>query len=378
MLIVDSQIHIWKNGLPTNPAHRDLLHHHGSHRPPAWWQRCGLVLLVLLITAVRGDGHADVPDPGAASAQFVTIVLGAAGGLQEANLSAYLLAPIRERRFIALDAGTVLSGLQVAIKMNSFVDIQVPPASSLRLEGWILREHIKAYVLSHAHLDHVSGLILNAPDDSPKPIFGLDATLDTLRDHVFNWQVWPNFGNEGREPQLRQYAYQRLQPAQAYAIPGTSMTIQAFPLSHAGTPSTAFLIQAAGFYVLYCGDTGPDAVEHRDNLHTLWTVIAPLVHANKLRAIFLEVSYPDERPDHLLFGHLTPRWLMEELGHLAQLVQPQHPHTALHGLTIVVSHIKPVLTQGPSPQEHITQQLQARNELGVRFIAASQGSRIEF
>ena len=225
MLIVDSQIHIWKNGLPTNPAHRDLLHHHGSHRPPAWWQRCGLVLLVLLITAVRGDGHADVPDPGAASAQFVTIVLGAAGGLQEANLSAYLLAPIRERRFIALDTGTVLSGLQVAIKMNSFVDIQVPPASSLRLEGWILREHIKAYVLSHAHLDHVSGLILNAPDDSPKPILGLDATLDTLRDHVFNWQVWPNFGNEGRAPQLRQYAYQRLQPAQAYAIPGTAMTI---------------------------------------------------------------------------------------------------------------------------------------------------------
>jgi 3',5'-cyclic-nucleotide phosphodiesterase len=118
------------------------------------------------------------------------------------------------------------------------------------------------------------------------------------------------------------------------------MTIQAFPLSHAGPPSTAFLIQAAGFYVLYCGDTGPDAVEHRDNLHTLWAVIAPLVHTNKLRAIFLEVSYPDERPDHLLFGHLTPRWLMEELGRLAQVVDPQHPHMALHGLTVVVTHIK--------------------------------------
>ena len=50
--------------------------------------------------------------------------------------------------------------------------------------------------LSHAHLDHISGLILNAPDDSPKPILGLDATIDTLRDHVFNWRVWPNFGNE--------------------------------------------------------------------------------------------------------------------------------------------------------------------------------------
>ncbi len=157
----------------------DRQHRSGSHRPPAWWQRCGLLLLVLLVTAVRGDGHADGPDPGAASAQFVTIVLGAAGGLQEANLTAYLLAPIGERQFIALDAGTVLSGLQAATKMGSFADIQVPPASSLTQEGWILRQHIKAYVLSHAHLDHISGLILNAPDDSPKPILGLDATLDT-------------------------------------------------------------------------------------------------------------------------------------------------------------------------------------------------------
>jgi 3',5'-cyclic-nucleotide phosphodiesterase len=102
------------------------------------------------------------------------------------------------------------------------------------------------------------------------------------------------------------------------------------------------------------------------------------VHAKKLRAIFLEVAYPDERPDHLLVGHLTPRWLMEELGHLAQLVQPQHPPTALHGLTIVVTHVKPALTSGPSLQERITQQLQARNALGVHFIVPSQGSRIEF
>ena len=130
--------------------------------------------------------------------------------------------------------------------------------------------------------------------------------------------------------------------------------------------------------MLHCGATGPDAVEHRDNLHTLWSVTAPLVHANKLRAIFLEVSYPDERPDHLLFGHLTPRWLMEELGHLAQLVQPQHPHAALHGLTIVVTHIKPALTPGPSPQERITPQLQARHALGGRFIVPSQGSRMGF
>lgn len=66
------------------------------------------------------------------------------------------------------------------------------------------------------------------------------------------------------------------------------------------------------------------------------------------------------------------------LGRLAQMVQPQQPHAALHGLTLVVTHIKPTLTPGLSPQERMAQQLHARNALGVRFIIASQGSRIEF
>src|SRR5262249_36738013 len=339
------------------------------------WRRATWAIVFLVVTALSGTGRTEPPpatvsaEGGAqrvaaftasarhqfngapslsAAAKFVSIVLGAAGGLSEDNLTSYLLAPVADTRFIALDAGTLLSGIKVAIDRGSFADIHVPPESSMTLAGWILRQDVKAYALSHAHLHHISGLILNSPDDSQKPILGLAATLDALRDHVFNWQLWPNFGNEGREPQLQKYVYRRLLPAQEYAIPDTSLTIQPFPLSHAGSVSTAFLIQAAGFYVLYCGDTGPDAVEHTDNLHTLWSPIAPLVRSGQLRAIFLEASYTAERPDHLLFGHLTPTWLLRELGHLAQLVQPQQAQEALHGLTVVVTHIKPELTSSPS------------------------------
>jgi len=343
----------------------------------AAFQLARLVMVLFVVISMRGDVRADPPHPGAASTKFVTIVLGAAGGLSEDNLTSYLLAPTGESRFIALDAGTLLSGIKAARSRGSFDTVQVPPAAAVTLDGWILQEHIKAYVLSHAHLDHISGLILNSPDDHQKPILGLDATIDILRDHMFNWQVWPNFGNEGRAPQLHKYAYTRLVPGQEYAIPGTSMTLQAFPLSHAGSLSTAFLVQATGFYVLYCGDTGPDAVEQRDHLHRLWQTIAPLVRTGQLRAIFLEVSYAAERPDHVLFGHLTPAWLMQELRRLARLVQPQQPQQALHGLTIVVTHIKPELTPGLAAQERIAQQLQARNDLGVRFIMAAQGSRLE-
>ena len=58
--------------------------------------------------------------------RFVTIILGTTGGLMEGNLSSYLLAPAGETDFIALDAGTILTGLQQAVKLGSFSDITLP------------------------------------------------------------------------------------------------------------------------------------------------------------------------------------------------------------------------------------------------------------
>ena len=137
-----------------------------------WLQLGKLVTVLLLLLSLHGDVQADRSQPPPDAAKFVTIVLGAAGGLREDNLTAYLLAPFGDTRFIALDAGTLLAGLKIAKNLGSFDDIQVPPESSLSLEGWVLHEHIKAYAISHAHLDHISGLILNSTDDTSKPILG--------------------------------------------------------------------------------------------------------------------------------------------------------------------------------------------------------------
>jgi hypothetical protein len=58
--------------------------------------------------------------------QFVTIALGTAGGLTEANLSSYLLAPAASTEFVALDAGTLLTGLQHANRKGNLADIRAP------------------------------------------------------------------------------------------------------------------------------------------------------------------------------------------------------------------------------------------------------------
>ena len=201
--------------------------------------------------------------------------------------------------------------------------------------------------LSHAAVDRSAPILpWGAPDDVAKEVLGTDATIDTLRDHVFNWRLWPGFGNEGPGFHLRKYRYVRLVPGDAVPIARTQMTVEALPLSHGGGyASTAFLVGAGTQYTAYFGDTGPDAVEKSNALQAAWTRLAPLVRSNSLRGVFIEVSYPDGRPDNQLFGHLTPAWLMRELRAFARTIDAAQPASALSELTVFVTLVKPALVR---------------------------------
>ena len=135
--------------------------------------------------------------PAQDAARFVSVALGVAGGITEDNLTSYLLAPAGTTDFVALDAGTLLSGIRKAYDMGSFGDLRAPPDADLTPEGWILQNRVRAYLITHAHLDHVAGLVIGSTDDTGKSALGLAPTIDNIRDHLFNWQIWPNFGDEG-------------------------------------------------------------------------------------------------------------------------------------------------------------------------------------
>ena len=313
----------------------------------------------------------------AASAAFDVVVLGGAGGLTEDDLTSFLLFPAGGDAGIALDAGTLHAGVRAALRAGAFAGFPLRDDGELTPEGQVLQTHVKAYLVSHAHLDHVAGLILGSTDDTPKPILALPATLGVLRDHVFNWRLWPNFTSEGVPPALSRYTLTPLQGGVPRAIPGTSFRVTAFPLSHGGSSeSTAFLVESGGQSILYLGDTGPDAVEGKGLLRALWTRVAPLVRAGTLHAIFLEASFPSDRPDEKLFGHLTPRWVNEELGVLASLVGGDDPAHALRGLPVVITHVKPTLVRGETPRARIERELRDTNPSGVRFIVATQGEKL--
>ena len=311
------------------------------------------------------------------SAAFDVVVLGDAGGLAEDDLTAFLLFPAGQHAGVALDAGSLHSGIRAAVRAGAFARFPTREDDGLTPEGRVLQTYVKAYLVSHAHLDHIAGLVINSPDDTPKPILARPATLEILRDHVFNWRLWPNFSSEGTPPALSRYTLTPLQDGKAREVPGTSLRVTAFPLSHGGSSeSTAFLVETGSQGILYLGDTGPDAIEGKGHLRALWTRVAPLVRERTLHAILMEASYASDWPDEKLFGHLTPRWVNEELGVLASIVDGNKPAEALRGLPVVITHIKPTLARGETPRVRIERELNRSNPNGVRFIIATQGDRL--
>lgn len=291
---------------------------------------------------------------------FQIVPLGIKGGIDEKNLSAYLLAPANTKDFICLDAGTVNAGIEKAIENKVF------KVST----NEVLRKYIKGYLISHAHLDHVSGLIINSPADSSKTVYATNKCMEMMENHYFNDQTWANFGDAGVGFPLKKYHFQTLNIAEETTLTNTKMTVKAFPLSHVNPfESTAFLIKNGEDYALYLGDTGPDTVEKSTNLCDLWTAIAPLVKNKQLKGIFIEVSFPNEQPDKFLFGHLTPNYLMQEMHILEELTGKD----TLKGFKIIITHLKP-------PTKNIIkikEQIKNQNDLGLQIIYPEQGKRFE-
>lgn len=313
------------------------------------------------------------------SIKFKCVVLGSGGGIEENNLSAYLLASKNSNDYICLDAGTVYTGIEQAVKMGNFYDVFVPDGEAATKTGYIFRELIKGYLISHAHLDHVSGLVIASPAIKQANIYGSAQTIEFLHKNIFNWEIWPNFTDGGSGMKLNVLNYQTLSPGEEQSIANTRFTVSSFIVSHQQPyQSTAFLIEYFGDYVLYLGDTGADEIEGNGYLSEIWKAIAPIIRDGKMSAIFMECSYPDEQPETKLYGHLNPKLFFAELEKLAHITDIENYKEALKGIPVIVTGIKPGWKEGGDNQYLIYKQLLLKNKLGVKILIPEQGQLIEF
>lgn len=314
------------------------------------------ILLFALTSFITFQAKAQSSENG-----FTIIPLGVKGGLDESNLSAYLVKANGANQFICLDAGTIYAGLLKATNTGIYHPTNDPTDFQ--------KKYINSYFISHGHLDHTAGLVLNSPGDSfKKNIYAIPSVIDVLKSSQFSSRSWSNFANEGDKPTIGKYQYQYLVPEKEIEVPEAGVFVTPFVLSHVKPyESTAFLVRNQSDYLLYLGDTGPDEVEKSTQLASLWKHVAPLIQKKQLKFIFIEVSFSNKVADASLYGHLTPKWLMKEMSNLNQLAEGQLKETV-----IMVTHMKPC----DNCEATIKDELIKSNTLGLSFHFPIQGELI--
>ena len=168
-------------------------------------------------------------------------------------------------------------------------------------------DKVEYLLLTHAHLDHVAGiaLLIAAFDESriaPLKIVAPGVVLETLKTHLFNWQVWPDFS---QIPSVDAPFVEYLEIDGYLEFAG--LKVEAIPLTHT-VPSFAYRIERDSSAFCFCGDTGPT--------EDLWRML----NTKPVADLFIELSYTDA--EHALAsvsGHHTVSTLTADLQKLQQL-----------------------------------------------------------
>lgn len=86
------------------------------------------------------------------------------------------------------------------LKEGAFAGLPFPHASARANALHVVREHISTYLITHPHMDHVSGFVINTAafhnTSRPKRLAALPFTVDAIKTHIFNNIIWPNLTDE--------------------------------------------------------------------------------------------------------------------------------------------------------------------------------------
>ncbi|ANB12585.1 3',5'-cyclic-nucleotide phosphodiesterase PDE1 [Sugiyamaella lignohabitans] len=409
------------------------------------------------------------------SKSIEVIVLGSSGGPADKHNSSYLVKSTSTRlsdkgSLLAIDAGCLLAGIMDILENDSskspdskqIFSLNELPYSKLSANAhYILTELLAGVCLTHQHMDHIAGLILNSvcfSPESPKLVAALPNCIDSLVQNIFNGSIWPNLTNESTDTYGNRVAIsegysiylQRLVPTKIYSNVAKGLSVAAYPISHGKHPgcigpekpppasvsnisnsplqsslptgnspllspssfistspsslesfstttttysetmntesrtlsydSSVYFVQNEqnSTVILIFGDVEADSISMNPRNKAVWDDAALILEKRLLKAIFIECSYSNSRPDNILYGHLNPKYLIEELSYLASCTRS---NPSLDTLKIIITHVKLDVTICEAPYDEILRELTMlaeSNKLKCTFEFAYAGAHMYF
>lgn len=171
---------------------------------------------------------------------------------------------------------------------------------------------IRHIFLSHSHLDHICTLPFYTKNifgrvGAPVEIHALPETLDVLRRHLFNDELWPDF-SVIPSPDAPVIRYSELKAFEPMVVEG--LVVTPIPVNHL-VPTVGYLVEGEKSAFVFTSDTAEtDAIYKAANA------------CEKLKLFITEVSFPDEQAWLAEASrHLTPQKLGVELRKLQRDVE---------------------------------------------------------
>lgn len=192
----------------------------------------------------------------------------------------------------------------------------------LSMDELLLIDHI---LITHSHLDHIAFIpfLLDTVlgfRNKPIVVHALAETIETLRAHIFNWKVWPDFNviPDAIQPLL---LYNEVKLGETLILNNRKFT--PLPANHV-LPAVGYHVDSGQVSLVFTGDTTV--------CDGLWIAVNQIAN---LKYLIIETAFSNcELELAKISKHLCPSLLITELGKL-DVEKIQQP------VEVFITHLKP-------------------------------------
>lgn len=171
--------------------------------------------------------------------------------------------------------------------------------------------------LTHSHLDHIAHMPLLIDSvahnrDKPITLYARQETIRAIQDHIFNWQIWPDF-TAVPTPEKPFAVFREMPPGSTVELNGRRF--RSVEVNHT-VPAVAYIVGSGSGSFAFSGDTSAT--------DAFWEAVN---ECEDLKHVVIETTFTDaERELSDLAKHLCPELLAQELAKLKSAAEIHITH----------------------------------------------------